>query len=102
MPEVLEEFNGYVTRMDEDLTYFTFVSELNGDKFYGHLPTSEVRAKGIEEEDSLWIKTVKGDDGIVGVEYGLLPDRVLTQEEVDEIARKIKAVFGEDDPGILY
>lgn len=102
MGKVLEEFDGYVTRMDEDFTYITFESKLNGDKFYGQIPTPDAHAKGIEEDDGIWIKTIEKEDGTGDVEYGRIPPRELTQEEIDEITRKIEAVFGKDDPGVLY
>jgi hypothetical protein len=104
MGEVLEEFQAYVDKFDEDegVGYFTIWSKLNGDKFYGHLPIAELQLRGIGEEDSFWIKTFEDDHGHVSLEYGLIPPRELSDEEIREIREKIDAVFGDIPPGVVF
>ena len=85
---VLETFEGYVDRVDGETAHVQLKSREYGDVLYGTYPTSQLSAKGIEEQSRFLCETVKVD-GTTRIDLRALPDVELTDEELPRSKKEL-------------
>ena len=98
---VLETFEGYVDRVDGETAHVQLKSREYGDVLYGTYPTSQLSAKGIEEQSRFLCETVKVDGNYAHRLAGT-PRRRADRRRASRIEERIDKAIPCDDPGIEY
>jgi hypothetical protein len=80
--KILEDFIGYIDRVDGDIAYITLRSKHNDDILYGEYSAIELAKKNIYEQDQFSCKTI--------------------EEEIREIKEEIDRQFPEMGKDIIY
>lgn len=87
--KILEEFSGFVDKIDEDIAYVTLKN--NNETLYGELDINEFE---VRERRRFSFKAIQDNDNII-IEIKDIPDNELTQERIDEIESEIESL-GDD------
>lgn len=92
--QVLETFKGFVERIDGDLAYITLTAQ-SGEVFWCEYSAKELAKVGIRERRSFICQIIKVDDK-VDVDLQAIPDRIISPEEEETIARHLHEMLGDD------
>lgn len=94
-PRILEEFEGFVDKIDGDVAHVTLTA-LSGEKLYGEYPVAELNAHGIRERRRFKCRTVEVG---TSVEFVIepIPDRELSEERERQIDAWLRESLGDDD-----
>ena len=99
-PAVLEQFQGFVTKVEGDSAYVT-LETAQGERVSGVYPAAELAANGVGERDRFSLATV--DQGSsVRFDIRLIPRRVVSSEEQRAIQERIERTLDGYTPGDDY
>jgi hypothetical protein len=93
--EVLEEFDGFVDRVEGNVAYVTLLSS-TGEMLCGEYPISELEDKGIRERRRFKCLTVDTGEA-VKLELYSVPDCEVTEEQEGVIREEIDRALGDDE-----
>jgi hypothetical protein len=92
---VLEEFEGFVEKFDNDVAHVTLKTK-SGEIFYGEYPAIELKAQGIRERRRFKCWTVEVGPSVEFV-MEPIPDRELSEERERQIDEWLQKSLGDDD-----
>ena len=96
MPKVLETFRCYVDRVMDGVAYMRMRSVEFGDTLYGEYPEDKLLEKGIGEQQSFFVRTLKNDDETVDISFELIPKKKVSPERIKEIEDEIERLLPKD------
>lgn len=94
--KVIDTLRGYVEKVTETTAYLTLCTE-GGSEFFGEMSIGEMKRHGLREEQAFILRTVEINEDTVKFVWEPIEPRGLTQEENDEITKRIKLLL-EDWP----
>jgi hypothetical protein len=93
---VLEQFDGFVDRIDDGRAFVTLRSREYGDSLYGHYPAGLLQGKGIEDQDRFVCWTVATGE-TTRVKIKSVSKGIVTTEQLRAIDEENERILPSDD-----
>jgi len=92
---ILETFQGVVDYTEDNVAFFTLISDLNGDKLIGEYPYDILNSYGIFVNRRFILHTVQTDYG-VELEFKSIPDCEINSRIMKRIDEEINELVEEE------
>jgi hypothetical protein len=96
LAEIIEEFLGFVDKIDGDVAYITLTSIATGEKFFCEYSDKELTQE-FREHRQFKCRTVEVGPTTVEIEFEAIPDQEITPEREQEIDEWLNRTLGDDD-----
>lgn len=94
--EILEEFDGVLDRIIEDVAHVTLTSKLDGQVFWAEFTAQEMAEAGIREHRRFRCTIIRGANG-PEAKLEMIPDKELTDADEARIRDEVNRLLGDDE-----